>query len=213
MKASSMARIARHVALFLASLAIGAVFYRLLGTGDRILWLSMSSAYGSLLLLALTLAVGPWNKLRGRPNPVSGYLRRDIGIWAGILGIVHVIAGLQVHMHGKMWAYFLPEKAQAIPLRIDPFGLTNWAGAIATLILVILLVLSNDASLRALGRDRWKSLQRWNYAVAILVIAHGAVYQILERRPAGYVAACVVIVLAALAMQLAGVRKVRNQRP
>ncbi len=208
-----MTRVTRHVVLFLASLVTAAVFYRLLDTDQLVWWLSMSSAYGSLVLLALSLMIGPWNMLRGRPNPVSGYLRRDIGIWAGVLGIVHVIFGLQAHFGGRMWLYFLPETPRVFPLRIDAFGLTNWAGLVATLILLLLLTLSNDASLRALGRARWKSLQRWNYAGAILVIAHGAVYQVLESRKLAYVAACVAIVLAALAMQVAGVRMRRMKQP
>ena len=172
----------------------------------------MASAYGSLVLLALSLMIGPWNKLRGRPNPVSGFLRRDIGIWAGVLGITHVIAGLQVHMGGKFWLYFLPppDAADTFLLRIDPFGLTNYAGLGATLILLLLLSLSNNASLRALGASRWKSLQRWNYAAALLVAAHGTVYQIIEKRTAGFVAAFAAVVLLALAMQLAGFSMVKK---
>lgn len=202
-----MRRVTRHIVLFLACGVWGAAFYLILATENAIWWLSMSSAYGGLVLLALSLMIGPWNKLRGRPNPVSGYLRRDIGIWAGILGAVHVIAGLQVHMR-TMWQYFLPppDATYRFPLRIDPFGLTNYAGLFATMILLLLLSLSNDASLRALGADRWKSLQRWNYAYAILTVAHGVVYQILEKRMAGFVAAFAAIVLLALAMQFAGFR-------
>ena len=199
-------RILRHVCLLLASAAMGAVFYLLLQTDDTIWWLSMSSAYASLILLALSLVIGPWNKLRGHPNPVSGYLRRDIGIWAGILGIVHVVVGLQVHFPGRMWLYFVPEHPSRFPLRIDIFGLTNYAGLAATLILLLLLTLSNDVSLRALGGVRWKSLQRWNYVLAILVVGHGAVFQYIEGRKPAYIAACAVIVLATLAMQVAGLR-------
>jgi DMSO/TMAO reductase YedYZ heme-binding membrane subunit len=125
-----------------------------------------------------------------------------------VLGIVHVIAGLQAHHPGKMWLYFLPpaDATYTFPLRIDPFGLTNYAGLGATLILLLLLSLSNDASLRSLGASRWKSLQRWNYAGALLVAAHGTVYQILEKRAAGFIVAFAALVLLALAMQLAGFR-------
>ena len=89
-------------------------------------------------------------------------------------------------------------------MRIDPFGLTNYAGLGATLILLLLLSLSNNASLRSLGAKRWKSLQRWNYAGALLVVAHGAVYQIIEKRTSGFVVAFAAIALLALAMQFAG---------
>jgi sulfoxide reductase heme-binding subunit YedZ len=210
-----MQRITRHFILFLVSCVTGAVFYLILAPDDPIWWLSMASAYSSLALLALSLTIGPWNKLRGRPNPVSGYLRRDIGIWAGVLGILHVIAGLQVHFRGKMWLYFLPpaNATYTFPIRIDPFGLVNYAGLGATLTLLLLLSLSNDASLRAFGTSRWKALQRWNYAGALLVVAHGVVYQIIEKRTAGLVVAFAAIVLFTLTMQFAGFRtgKTRTQ--
>lgn len=203
-----MPRITRHIILFLASCVTGTAFYLVLAAADPMWRLSMASAYGSLFLLAFTLIIGPWNKLRGRPNPISGYLRRDIGIWASVLAIVHVIVGLQVHLRGKMWLYFLPpaDATYTFPMRIDPFGLTNYMGLGAILILLLLLFLSNDASLRALGTRRWKSLQRWNYAGAVLVVTHGLVYQILEKRTVGFIVACAAIVLFALAMQFAGFR-------
>lgn len=201
-----MQRMTRHLVLFLASCVTGAVFYFGLGSASPMTRLSMGSAYTGLFLLAATLMIGPWNKLRGRANPISSYLRRDIGIWAGILGIVHVILGLQVHMDGKFWLYFLPppDTAYHFPLRIDPFGLTNYAGLAAGLILLMLLTLSNNASLRALGAVRWKRLQRWNYAAAGLVVGHGAVYQILDKRLMGFVLTFGIAVLLALSLQLSG---------
>ena len=209
-----MPRFLRHAILFLASILTGGIFYLSLGSKGSLFWLSMATAYSSLVLLALSLMVGPWNKMRGRPNPVSSYLRRDIGIWAGLLGVVHVIFGLQVHFTGKMWLYFLPspDGAYNFPLRIDPFGLTNYAGLGATLILVLLLALSSNAALRSLGARKWKSLQRWNYLGAVLVVAHGAVYQILEKRTAGFVVAFAGIGLLALVMQVAGFSKVKKQK-
>lgn len=209
-----MTRPVRHAVLFLASALAMAAFYAGLAP-ERAVWrLSMGSAYASLVLLALSLAIGPWNKLRGLPNPVSGYLRRDVGIWAGILGIVHVVFGLQAHFTGKMWLYFVPgpEASYRFPLRLDAFGLANHTGLIATLGLVLLLALSNNASLRSLGPGRWKSLQRWNYAIALLVVAHGAIYMVLESRRLPFVAASLAIVAAVAAFQAAGFRATRAKR-
>lgn len=203
-----MSRIARHTVLLAASVVTGLLFYLALHRQGLLWCLSMASAYGSLALLAISLMIGPWNKLRGRPNPVSGHLRRDIGIWAGVLGLFHVIVGLQVHFKGNMWLYFLPpaDAAYAFPLRIDAFGLTNYAGLGATCVLVLLLAISNDASLRSLGPKRWKSLQRWNYIGAFLVVAHGVVYQVLEERTTGFVVAYAAIVLVTMAIQILGYR-------
>lgn len=207
-----MQRVTRHLILFLVSGATAGTFYLGLDSASPIARLSMASAYASLLLLAATLTIGPWNRLRDRPNPVSSYLRRDIGIWAGVLGIAHVIVGLQVHMDGKFWLYFLPpDAAYRFPLRIDAFGLTNYAGLAAGLILLMLLSLSNNAALRALGAVRWKRLQRWNYAVAALVVAHGVVYQLLEKRALGFVLLFGVTVTLAFAFQVAAFASARKR--
>lgn len=68
--------------------------------------LSTASAYAGLALLIVSLSLGPLNILRNRPNPVSTDLRRDVGIWAGLLGLIHTVVGLQVHMGGNFWLYF-----------------------------------------------------------------------------------------------------------
>jgi hypothetical protein len=68
--------------------------------------LSMATAYAGLLYLAAALIIGPINVLRGAPNPLSINLRRDIGIVAGILALVHTIVGLFVHLRGDPIQYF-----------------------------------------------------------------------------------------------------------
>jgi sulfoxide reductase heme-binding subunit YedZ len=206
-----MGRVTRHIVLFLVSAATGAAFYLVFTSHDTVWRLSMATAYGSLVLLAWSLMIGPWNKLRGRPNPTSGYLRRDIGIWAGVLGIVHVVFGLQVHWVGRMWVYFVPPETSRFTQWMV-FGTANYVGLGATLILLLLLGLSNDASLRALGPVRWKSLQRWNYAGAALVVGHSIAYQFIEKRTPGFIVAFAAFVLIALAMQVAGFRAVKKAR-
>ena len=206
-------RMTRHLLFALASCVLVAGFLQFLHPQRPLYQISMATGYGSLFLMALSLMIGPLNVLRRRANPVSGYLRRDIGIWAAILALAHVIAGLQVHADGKFWLYFLPppETHSSFPVRIDPFGLTNYAGLIATVIFVMLLCLSNNASLRALGAKRWKFLQRWNYAAAALVCLHGGVYQFLEKRNSGFVLVFIIIVVVALTAQFAGFRRIRDR--
>jgi sulfoxide reductase heme-binding subunit YedZ len=67
----------------------------------------MATAYAGLFLLAVSLIKGPWNVLRGGQNFVSSYERRDFGIWAGAIGILHMILGLQGHLSGRIWLYFI----------------------------------------------------------------------------------------------------------
>lgn len=173
----------------------------------------MATAYVSIALMAAVLALGPLNLLRRRPNPVSTDLRRDVAIWAGLTAVAHFVVGLQVHMKHR-WLYFVREVpgSGALVPRADLFGFANDTGLVATLIVALLLVLSNDLSLRQLGTRRWKSLQRWNYAAAILVLAHGIAYQVIEKRHAPFVLVFAVVVAAALAAQGLGIRRVRSRR-
>ncbi|MDQ3256215.1 MAG: ferric reductase-like transmembrane domain-containing protein [Acidobacteriota bacterium] len=173
---------------------------------------SMATGYVALVLLAATLIVGAFNVIRSRRIPVSSDLRRDIGIWCGAISLAHVIIGLQVHL-GNMLLYFFREAGAAKRLvpRTDLFGFANYAGLVAAIIVLLLLITSNDISLRRLGSKRWKAVQRWNYAFAFLVVLHSIAYQVLENRQPFYVALFSVVVLSAFVFQVKGFRRKRGQ--
>jgi methionine sulfoxide reductase heme-binding subunit len=210
-----MRRFRRHFLLGSLSVVLSVGIYSLLTSSDALFKMSMASAYAGLAFLSACLVVGPRNVLRDRPNPVSTDLRRDIGIWAGLLGLFHTIVGLQVHMGGKFWLYFVfpSQENRLFPLRYDPFGFANYTGLGATLVLAMLMALSNDLSLRRLGTKRWKSLQRWNYPCAILVVLHGIAYQFIEKRSLWFVVLFGSIALVAGLVQVAGFRATRLQKP
>lgn len=174
---------------------------------------SFATAYPALVLLAATLLVGPWNWLRKKPNPVSSDLRRDLGIWAGILSLVHTAIGQCVHLRGRPWLYYIygPTEHHSLPIRHDAFGLANYTGAISSLLVLALLATSNDYSLRNLGIAGWKTLQRWNYAVFALAGAHALLYQeAIEKQQPWWVA--MVCVSIAITAGLQGVVWVRRRR-
>lgn len=198
-----------------AGVAVGSTGVALLvGFEDPLFTASMTTAYVGLALLALTLLPGPLNVLRGRPNPVSTHLRRDLGIWAAVVALIHVGVGLQRHMKGQWHLYFLfPNRGgDLFGLRYDVFGTANWLGLAATGLIVVLLAISNDALLRRLGTPRWKWIQRWNYAVFPLVLLHGFVYQIpIGKRAWGWVAATVAVMVAVAGVQAMAVRRFRSR--
>jgi len=206
------ARVIRHhFPLLIASAALTAAIYALIRSDHAVFRLSMATAYTGLLLVSATLLIGPINALWKRPNPVSIDLRRDIGIWGGVVSLIHVIAGLQVHMN-SMVLYFLREAGpdKRLVLRIDPFGFANYTGLAATLVVALLLALSNDWSLRRLGGRKWKSLQRWNYAGFALTVLHGVAYQLIEKRQLPYPIVFGAMALLVIAIQLAAFRQRRQ---
>lgn len=172
--------------------------------------LSLAAAWVSLAFLATTLLLGPIRVLRGRHAPAHLVRRRELGIWAAVTALIHAALGLQVHLDGRVRAYFLrPGGAPGLPVpRLDAFGLANHAGLVATLILTLLLALSNDASLRRLGTRRWKGAQRSVYLAFVLVAAHGLAYQLLEERAAGLVLLLGLTVAAVVGLQLLGFLRV-----
>lgn len=198
--------LAHHSILLMLSGGFLLLLYRALPQRDAIWKLSLVTAYAALILLTITLVLGPWHIFHNRRNPVSSDLRRDIGIWAGILGIAHTVIGLDVHLRGRPWLYFVYARTEAhwFPLRHDLFGFANDTGLVGTLLLLMLFATSNDISLRRLGTPRWKKLQRWNYALFFLVALHGAAYQTIETQKMPFVAALIFCVVMTAAFQTTG---------
>jgi methionine sulfoxide reductase heme-binding subunit len=196
-----------HLPLGVLSAVSAAALYFTRPYSDAISRASFATAYPALALLASTLLIGPWNLLRKQTNPVSNDLRRDLGIWAGILGVLHAGVGQFVHLRGRPWLYYVygpTEHHHAIPLRHDLFGFSNYTGAVAVLLLIALLATSNDYSLRVLGTPRWKQLQRWNYAVFALTACHAIGYLAIEKQKASFVAIVAVCLAISLIFQVAG---------
>ena len=174
---------------------------------------SAATAWVALSCVALSLMLGPLNLVRARPNPVSSDLRRDLGVWGGVVGLVHLGIGLTVHMRGKMLQYFLlpPASQGLLPFRVDAFGAANDLGLVSGLILLMLVLLSSDLSLRFLGTPRWKWWQRMNYVGALAMVCHGVLYQAIERRPFVLVALFAAVVGVTLTLQGIGVGIVRRR--
>lgn len=202
-----------HLALLLVTL--GGIFatQRLyLPTAAFGFVLTIATGYLSLVLIVLTLLIGPFKLLRQRRKPVNIDLRRDVGIWAGFNCVVHVIFGFQVHDRLGIVGYFLRETESGYTLLTNRFGIANWVGLVATIILLALLFTSNDLTLRRLKGRRWKALQRWNYGLAGLAFLHTFLYQMVSGRERDFVTFTLLLTLALLAAQFIGIQLYRAGR-
>jgi len=164
---------------------------------------TVATGYLATILLALTLLIGPANLLLCRRNPVSSYLRRDVGMWTAIFSVVHVFFGLQVHDELRNFlTYFVAPDGRVLT---NSFGLGNWTGLAATVIVAGLLALSSDLALRKLKARTWKNLQRLNYALFALVIAHAFFYGALLRTTSPFTLLLLLSVIAVFVGQALGV--------
>ena len=194
--------VAHHVPLGVTVLGCTAALYFTRPYKDEISRASFATAYPAMALLAVTLLIGPWNLWRRRANPVSTDVRRDVGIWAGMVSLVHAVVGQCVHLRGRPWLYYVYGAAEHHHgMRHDLFGLANYTGALGTLVVIALLATSNDLSLRRMGAAQWKKLQRWNYAVFALVAVHAFAFQGVEKQKVQWVMTVVVCVVAAVGVQ------------
>jgi sulfoxide reductase heme-binding subunit YedZ len=206
-------RIVTHVVL--AALCAGGVYATKLlyvPYGEFRYVMTIGAGYVSLILLVATLSVGTVFMLRRRRNPVNSYVRRDMGIWAAIMGILQVIFGLQIRYGGDILLYFFryTENGTYRP-RLNLVGVGNYIGLIATIILLILLATSNDYMLRALKGKRWKSLQRFNYVLVALALIHTFVYQRASRREEFFTSATLLLTVFLLGVQMLGVILFRSR--
>lgn len=183
-------------------------------TPDVIFRLSLGSGYVALILLCLSLAFGVWRVLRRNKKPAVHFdLRRDVGIWAGVFAIIHTVFGLLVHFRGKgilIYFFYPSEQNAVIPVRLDAFGFANHIGLFAFLIAALLLVISNDFSLRKLGSRRWKNVQRLNYAFFALVLVHAVLYMVIEKRSLLFVILSILLFGSVLILQITGFVRFRR---
>ncbi len=177
--------------------------------------LTLWYGYLSLLLLAVTLLIGPiallsrWVKInslrRAVRNRVNLDLRRDIGIWCAVTGCLHIYYAVGTHVGGNLLLYFFtPTPGSYVPL-LTLFGVSNYLGLFAGLLLLLLLVISNDISLRYLKGKRWKLLQRSNYFLFLLTLAHTFGYQALTLREPAFPTSTLLLTVIVALVQSSGI--------
>lgn len=201
-----MKRILRHLLFAAAGCGVVAATATILREDPSAQRLSMGTAYAALFFLCAALSLGPWYALTTGRRPASTPLRRDVAIWSALFALAHVVVGLQVHFGGRWLNYFAHIEAGQMALRVDAFGAANHIGLVAGLGLLVLLIISNDAAMRGLGIAQWR---RWQSAapwLGVLTLVHAALYQVIEKRAAMFVAVTVLVAGAVVAMRVARAR-------
>lgn len=164
--------------LISVTILVGIILHNVWPKKDFITLITDVSGYIAIVLLSISLIIGAINVLMKRKNPVSSYFRRDIGISGGILAVIHSTTGLFVHMRGNMWQYFSIQTSTGYKIRLDDFGIANYTGLLSALLVVALIVTSNDYFILKLRTTKWKNFQRLSYLMFILAIIHVIYYRL-----------------------------------
>ena len=114
---------------------------------------------GTLILLLITLAMTPLQRMTGWPGWIS--VRRQLGLWCFAYVVMHMSA-YAVFILGLDWAQLGTELVKR------PYIIV---GSLAFLCLLALAVTSNRYSQRRLGA-RWKQLHRLIYVILGLGLLH-----------------------------------------
>lgn len=174
----SSAVLMRSAMIGLLALALVGLFWasRPQWVADMRLWRAVGDA--SVVLLALSLAIGPAGRLFPLLSPL-GRWRRQFGIWTALTGLIHTLLVLWQWVSfdlGRLMGYeFVPELGRTA--RLEPgFGLANLMGLVAMAWLLVLLATSSDRAMRRLGPAVWSWVQGFAHVVFYLVVLHAAYF-------------------------------------
>ncbi len=201
---SSNPRLKTHVAMAGVTV-VGCIIAAIMAApGQELLeTITIGTGYVGLLLIAATLLIGPINMIRVRKNPVNIMLRRDVGIWAAITAIGHVLFSviLQLSWDSNIWGLFLNTDGS---FKFNLFGVSNVFGLIGAMVILFLLVLSNNYFLKMLKGKNWKSMQLLNYLLFGLTLVHTFTQQANNGRGAFLIFAVIGITAAVVIGQTIG---------
>ncbi len=173
---------------------------------------SIVSAYVCFALFAGALLLGPLRAIRGGRPSTNDYLRRDIGVWAALIGIAHLVIATGLSMDASYLDAYVngTSKAPSEGVRTQLFAWGSILGFVVGLVFLMLLALSSNQAIRLLGPRLWKKLQRTSYLAFALSAIHGFAFQILESREWILIAVILLTVALVIAAQLMGVMAVRR---
>jgi methionine sulfoxide reductase heme-binding subunit len=170
--------VVRHVVVIIAAALLVYLFGMLHQQWSPMHRWNKATADASLVLLTITMALGPAARLWSPWLRLIPF-RRELGIYAILLAFIHTViildgwvqwdlarlAGFEFHPGLGRYVMFQPG-----------FGLANLIGVAALGYGLILIATSNDRAVSVLGGSTWKFVQRASYVLWALVVVHTAYF-------------------------------------
>lgn len=168
----------RHGLMALLSAGLVLIFAAIHGEWSPMHRWNRALADASLVLVALSMGLGPLARLL-RPAVLVLTYRRESGIYGCLLALAHagiILVGWVewdlMRLFGFEWN---PELLSYVMFQ-HGFGLANAIGIAALLLAILLATTSSDAAMRRLGVSGWKFLQMGVLPLWWLSVAHVAYF-------------------------------------
>ena len=168
----------RHGLMALLSAGLVLIFAAIHGEWSPMHRWNRALADASLVLVALSMGLGPLARLL-RPAVLVLTYRRESGIYGCLLALAHagiILVGWVewdlMRLFGFEWH---PELLSYVMFQ-HGFGLANAIGIAALLLAILLATTSSDAAMRRLGVSGWKFLQMGVLPLWWLSVAHVAYF-------------------------------------
>ena len=199
------------IAITVISLGVSTVISPAAAAADQ---LSIVSAYLCLLLLGAALLIGPLHVFRNGRTIGHSYIRRDIGIWAALNGLLHFFLANALSMNYEYLGKYV-DNALVPPSPEIRSQLYSWGtilGFVIAVLFVVLVMLSNDWMVRKVGSKWWKRIQRLSYLGFLSTCAHAFAFQALESREALWIIVVLLVTILVLIGQGYGIVSVKRLR-
>lgn len=172
----------RHILVTLLALLLTYVFLDVHSKWAPLHRWNRAFADASLLLLAITMLIGPAARLWSAWSWIVQW-RRVFGIHAVVFGAIHfllVLDGWMAWEIPRLFGFMLhPFRGDYVMVE-HGLGLANVLGMVALGYGVVLLTVSNEYAVHRLGGSVWKFIQGGAYVFWMLVVLHTAYFMFMH---------------------------------
>lgn len=171
----------RHLLVAFFSLFLVYLFYLSRSGWDPMHSWNRAFADTSLLLLILTLMIGPLSRIF---KYFKGYLswRSALGVWSAITAILHVFVVFDGWFQWQFIRVIAGIDQATGQLFFDPgFTLANLTGVLGLLYILLLGMISNKKAINFLGKRSWDYLQQKSSLLYTLIVLHTAFFLFFYR--------------------------------